>query len=183
MSGANLNAESQCSSVSLLSETHAPFLHLVEISRPRAYEFAWSLADGPAVVRVLRGAKMRSFPRLCDEVAAALQFPDYFGENWSALAECLKDLSWLSGSVYNLIVTDAEAVLCESVDLIASFLSILVESANYWARPLDEGEEWAHGPVPFHVVFQANEGAAPAVLARYREAGSELTLFRCRNRQ
>jgi Barstar (barnase inhibitor) len=26
------------------------------------------------------------------EVGAALQFPDYYGENWAATAECLGDL-------------------------------------------------------------------------------------------
>lgn len=182
MSDTNLTGESQPSSLSMLSATNPPFLHLIEITRPRAYEFAWSLADGRAVVRVLRGAKMKSFSSLCDEVAAVLQFPDYFGENWSALAECLRDLSWLPGSAYHLIVTDAEAVLDESVDLLASFLKILVASANYWARPIDESEPWGHGPVPFHVVFQASGGAALTVRARYREAGSDLALFRSENR-
>ena len=27
--------------------------------------------------------------------AAALQFPDWFGHNWDALADCITDLSWL----------------------------------------------------------------------------------------
>ena len=32
------------------------------------------------------------------EISSALRFPYYFGNNWSALDECLTDLDWLSFS-------------------------------------------------------------------------------------
>ena len=43
-------------------------------------------------VRVLRGRNMRSTEGFYNELAAALQFPLYFGKNWDALDECLADL-------------------------------------------------------------------------------------------
>jgi len=49
------------------------------------------------VVRLVRGAKMRTTARLFDEISAAFQFPCYFGENWDALDECLNDIDWLPG--------------------------------------------------------------------------------------
>lgn len=30
-----------------------------------------------------------------ERIAAALRFPDWFGHNWDAFADCLADLSWL----------------------------------------------------------------------------------------
>ncbi|NGY75562.1 hypothetical protein F6Y02_01625 [Bacillus megaterium] len=46
-----------------------------------------------------------------DEWAAALQFPDYFGENWAAFDECLNDLDWLPADRYILFITDAHLIL------------------------------------------------------------------------
>jgi RNAse (barnase) inhibitor barstar len=40
-------------------------------------------------------AGIRTKEALLDELDRLLHFPDYFGGNWDALWECIRDLSWL----------------------------------------------------------------------------------------
>jgi RNAse (barnase) inhibitor barstar len=47
--------------------------------------------------RVVDGSAMDDRAGLFAQFAAALEFPDWFGHNWDALVDCLRDLSWLPG--------------------------------------------------------------------------------------
>ena len=40
---------------------------------------------------------LRTTQALFSTLAADLSFPEYFGHNWSALDDCMRDLSWLAG--------------------------------------------------------------------------------------
>jgi hypothetical protein len=80
---------------------------------------------------------------LLRRVANALRFPDYFGENWDALDECLRDLEWIPGSAYVLVVENAGRLWRESPKLAGA----LVES---WLLASDE---WASSNIPFHLIF------------------------------
>ena len=61
-----------------------PYLYL-SIASPKEFaDYAYRLnyeKRSELAVRVVRGHKMRRLPDLYDEFAAALQFPNYFGEN------------------------------------------------------------------------------------------------------
>jgi hypothetical protein len=67
---------------------------------PAAYR-----AAGALVVRI--PAKARGKEKLLSVLAAKLRFPRYFGHNWDALEECLRDLSWLGDQPRVVIVHEA----------------------------------------------------------------------------
>jgi len=134
----------------------------------QTYEFAWRLAAEGLAARVLRGKKMRSTARLFDEFGAALQFPDYFGENWAALDECLADLSWVPAEGYALLVVQPEAVLADNNgDSLDVLRTILVRVAEHWATPISRGQWWDRPAIPFHVVLQFEPDADASAMRRW----------------
>ena len=114
------------------------WLHLLVATPSEAYDATATLqrqAHGRVATRVLRGGKMRTTAGLFDEVAAALQFPPYFGENWDALDECLADLEWLRADAFVLTILDAVRLLDQEG---AEPRRIFWETAEHVARELGE---------------------------------------------
>jgi RNAse (barnase) inhibitor barstar len=60
--------------------------------------------DTAIVVRLPKG--IRSKQKLLNVLAGRLRFPRYFGHNWDALEDCLRDLSWLPGGRPVIIVQE-----------------------------------------------------------------------------
>ncbi len=71
-----------------------------------------------------------------DAIGKALNFPDWFGHNWDALADCLTDLSWMAADGYVIILDHADAFAAANPTDFATALSILQDAADTWR---DEG--------------------------------------------
>ena len=88
----------------------------------------------------LAGVQEKS--ELLARIASAMKFPDYFGMNWDALTDSLRDLSWLNPK---------------------GVLVVLENSRDLWRQPMLAGslietwllcaEFWAQDGVPFHLGF------------------------------
>ncbi len=79
---------------------------------------------------VLDGRALGDKRALLAGIAGALEFPEYFGDNWDALEECLRDMSWRSGQI-TLLIEHADAI---PADLLATFLDIAAQMAEQWAN-------------------------------------------------
>lgn len=91
-------------------------------------------AEGTAV-RVIRGWKCGDNRSLHSEIGAALQFPPYYGENWDAMDECIRDLSWMPAPSYLIVVLDVGEILPADEDSFRTFLSILSDAVKVWRNP------------------------------------------------
>ena len=65
---------------------------------------------------------------LLKNIAAALNFPDWFGGNWDALEDCLGDLSWSKAAGHVLLFEQAKAG-----DDLGVLTDVLRSSAEFWA--------------------------------------------------
>lgn len=66
-------------------------------------------------------------------IAAAMQFPAWFGHNWDALSDCLADLSWLPASSYTIELAHTQALRTAAPAVFATLMEILAEAAAFWA--------------------------------------------------
>ena len=114
--------------------------------------------DGGAV-KVIRGWKCSNYEALHNEVAAALQFPNYYGENWNAMDECITDLDWMPADWYLIYVSTIEDVLPGDEGSFSIFLRILLDAGRAWANPETRGLADTEEAVkkPFNVIISGTE--------------------------
>jgi RNAse (barnase) inhibitor barstar len=96
---------------------------MASTARPLPHWLTVSTGPAPAVVD---GRACRTRAAFFEEVARALRFPDYFGRNWDALTDCLRD----AGAVA-LIVEHAEDLLsAEPPEQFDTLLAVLSDAAG-----------------------------------------------------
>lgn len=78
------------------------------------------------LVDVPSGIKTRAV--LFEELARRLMFPDYFGANWDALWDCIRDLSWLPAGP--VVLRHRDLPLADDLDDLKKYLSILRDTVE-----------------------------------------------------
>ncbi|MDR1203750.1 MAG: barstar family protein [Tannerellaceae bacterium] len=82
-------------------------------------------------------SKVRGKEDLLKQLSDKLKFPDYFGFNWDALFECLRDFHWIEQQKIVLVHDDLPVL--EEKDL-HIYLEILIDAVKTW-QDWKEGEE------------------------------------------
>lgn len=67
-------------------------------------------------------------------MAEALRFPDWFGHNWDAFADCLADLSWLPADGYVIVLEHADRFRVAAEADFVTALEVFEEAARGWAE-------------------------------------------------
>ena len=66
------------------------------------------------------------------QAKTAFHLPDYFGENWDALTDCLMDLSWLPGPRWVVLVRGLERLFGLDPQSYQTIFEILDEARTFW---------------------------------------------------
>ena len=117
----------------------------------------------------LRGTRMRTAEGFLSELAAVLQFPVWFGENWDALEDILRDRAAFAGTV--IAIYNAEQLLADGSAADRTHLAEAMEECNqYWLKKDGDDDEDA-GDEAFHLLLQVPEGEIADFRTRWVEAG------------
>ena len=93
-----------------------------------------------AIADAVRGSKLNfarialegisAKPALLRSIGLALGFPDWFGENWDALEDCLTDLSWRQAQGHVLVFEGFQFLPADDVGVL---IDVLASAAEFWA--------------------------------------------------
>lgn len=126
-----------------------------------------------AVVRAIDGATSRTQTDFFTTIAAALEFPSYFGYNWYAFNDLMLDLGWIRGSAFVLLFPNAHLLMDQaepaSLGSLAYYMRTLHDEWQMTGMPVGNVQ-----PVPFHAVFQAPPEHLAALNERLTAAGFAL---------
>jgi hypothetical protein len=117
------------------------------VDDPASYKPADTL-----VVRVPWTARGKE--KLLGMLAQRLQFPSYFGWNWDALEECLRDLSWLD--VPQVSIVHESLPLSPRGNQLQTYLHVLAAAISFRSEKLPK----LHAVFPVHTREQI-EALAP----------------------
>lgn len=140
-----------------------------------------AVSDGYSVIHV-RGERMQTVAELFAEFAAAFQFPWYFGNNWSAFDECMRDLDeWLPSKLgYVVSIWNSAEVLSRSVDAsiqsddLALFVRRLKFVADEWRSPSGMVAGGQLAPKEFRIFLHTEEHTGDATTAIWNAAGADV---------
>ncbi|MEU9045422.1 MULTISPECIES: barstar family protein [unclassified Kitasatospora] len=75
--------------------------------------------------------------RLFEQLSARLRLPVYFGWNRNALADCLRDMTWVPADHYLLVIERSALMLQECPEDRETFLRILDAAGRHQGHRLD----------------------------------------------
>ncbi len=87
--------------------------------------------NGFATFRIDLGM-VRDKDELLGAIAAAMEFPDWFGRNWDALDDCLTDLSWRPADGYVVMLEHCDGIHGRAESDFVAMMQAFSRTADAW---------------------------------------------------
>jgi len=135
-----------------LSAEGVPQVHFVEAATCDLSALIQASTELGFAMFQIDGHRIRTTNDFMDEVAAAVQFPSYFGRNWNAVLDLLTDLSWVPARGYVLAITAGEDLLRMGNRDVGAFIRAVESAIREWRDERGEYSERTTS-IPFHLVL------------------------------
>ncbi len=158
-----------------LTERQSPWVVVTRADDPwLTAELAKLQRQGGSVAR-LDGQELKEPTSLFAAFARELSFPSYFGHNWDALVDCLRDWHGHGVDTRDLVVLIDSADELAEAEFLGLFISVLCQAAWQANLQLDADgcphEPWS--PFALHFVFLLTQ-TAPVVFAESAATGMDV---------
>ncbi|MBO0819546.1 MAG: barstar family protein [Nocardiopsaceae bacterium] len=90
----------------------------------------WLTVTSDPAPAVIDGRACRTRAAFFEEVARVLEFPSYFGRNWDALTDSLRDSLREAGAVTLVVARGDELLSAEPPEALATLLAIFGRAAS-----------------------------------------------------
>lgn len=118
----------------------------ISLTHGEVYHEIWKESKTGTYISYLRGKHCKTEDDFLIQVAASFQFPDYYGENWSAFDECIQDLEWLNFPKILVVFDDFSKAFCNQPSIQNMLQDRVVEyfgrAAEYWESEGKRLEVW-----------------------------------------
>ncbi|MGB9149689.1 MAG: barstar family protein [Burkholderiales bacterium] len=80
----------------------------------------------------IEGKKIEKKEQFLNHAAVAMHFPEHFGNNWDAFADCLEDLSWHDAKGYLVLYDHYDGLASHAHGQFDTLLEIFQSAVEYW---------------------------------------------------
>lgn len=100
---------------------------------------------------------LKKWNEFSDAAANKFRFPNYYGGNWNAFLDLMRDLEWLDFSKVFFLVTNSDDLFAGSQDQIRTFVKQMRLTSDYWKTPYRNETIWDHDAISFHTLLLASK--------------------------
>lgn len=103
-----------------------------QLNRDQLEPLMTGAGEAGCLVQLVDLRRARNKDELLNIVGKAMRFPDWFGQNWDALQDCLLDMGWQPALGYVTILERCDMLRARSLEDFTTLVEIFQSAAAEW---------------------------------------------------